>query len=712
MARNLEFLFEIAELTNVLDKFSKQQTDTLAERMLHGYDVDQDSRKDWVKASEDGFKLVNQVFEEKTYPWVGAANVKYPLITVAAMQFAARAYPQLLSGSVFVKTNIKGPDPQGKLMEISNLIARHMSWQLLEEMEEWEAETDKLLHALPIVGTYFRKTYYDAAGQRNCSHIVSPLKVVVNNAARSLATARRITHEIELCKNDVIERERSGFFVKGIAEKMESTNDQDTEEFLEQHLWFDLDDDGYEEPYIATLHKKTNTVCRVVPRFKEIIPTEDGKQVGQIVPMEYFTKYSFIPNPEGQFYDLGFAHLLGALNHSVNTVFNQMLDAGSLSNLQSGFIAKGARGMGGRMNFQPGEWKPIETIGASLKDSILPLPVRDPSQVLFQLLGLMNDMAMKISSVTDVMTGDSPGQNVPATTTLAMVEQGLKVFTAIYKRIHRAMKEELAKLYDLNSLYLPEYAQQFTQAGQQGSIRREDYKPRMMEIVPATDPNASSQTVALAKANALMQVLQINPTMGGKLESLRQYYVAIGCQPEEIAALLPQQELNQEQPPNPDMIKVQAQITKDKAEIELKHAEMDLKHEKLEAEISLILAQAEATRAQAIKSIADAEAVEVGQQFQEYKTKLDHLKMEMDQDYRNRELEHKGKELEVSRSEAEAPEGEAPEVEEPETPAPAQGSAPQLPELPPSDALNAGEQGGTAAQTLPKLKAEILNNGI
>lgn len=607
---NVEYLFSIAGESNLADKFSEDQKADLIERVINGYETDTQSRRQWYDSAVDGFELVNQIAEEKTYPWVGAANVKYPLITVAATQFAARAYPNIITGPEIVKAKVKRPDPSGQLATGAADLVKHMSWQLLEEMEEWEAETDKLLHALPIVGTYFRKTYYDGALQRNCSYIVSPLKVVVNNDSRSLETARRVTHEIELSKNDVIERERSDVFSKGVADKMKSTNDQDTEIFLEQHCWYDFDKDGYEEPYIVTVHQPTQSLCRIVPRFEEIIPSADGKEVAKITGYSYFTKYSFIPNPEGKFYDLGFAHLLGALNHSVNTLFNQMLDAGALSNLQSGFISKNVRILQGNARFQPGEWKMVEGIGGALKDNVFPLPVRDPSPVLFQLLGLLNDMAMKIASVTDVMTGDSPGQNVPATTTLAMVEQGLKVFTSIYKRIHRSLHYELKKLQALNFMHMPEGGQSFMSGGEARVVTPQQYNPRDIEFVPVTDPANSSQTVALARANALMQTLQMNPTMTGKVEILRQYYEAVGLTPEELQKVMPPQEIKPP-PPSPDMLKIQAETKALEANIQLQFL-------KEQREMMKTAAEVEKIKTECIKNIADAEAKEAGSQIDQY----------------------------------------------------------------------------------------------
>lgn len=607
---NVEFLFDISGEVNIVNEFSEDQQADLIDRVLNGYNTDVQSRKAWYDAAVDGFELVNQITEEKTYPWVGAANVKYPLITVAATQFAARAYPNIITGPEIVKAKVKRPDPSGKLAMESADLVKHMSWQLLEEMDEWEAETDKLLHALPIVGTYFRKTYYDGALQRNCSYIVSPLKVIVNNDSRSLETARRVTHEIELSKNDVIERERSGAFERNVADKMKSTNDQDTELFLEQHCWYDLDDDGYEEPYIVTIHRDSQTLCRVVPRFEDIIPSADGKEIAKITGGSYFTKYSFIPNPEGKFYDLGFAHLLGAVNHSVNTLFNQMLDAGALANLQGGFIGKQVRMQQGNSRFQPGEWKMVESIGGALKDNIFPLPTRDPSPVLFQLLGLLNDMAMKIASVTDVMTGDSPGQNVPATTTLAMVEQGLKVFTSIYKRIHRSLHFELKKLQILNYRYLPDEGQTFISGGDARIVTPKQYDPKMIEFVPVTDPANSSQTVALARANALMQTLQMNPTMTGKVEILRQYYEAIGLTPEELLKVMPPQEIKPP-PPSPEMLKVQA-------ETKAIEGGLQLQFMKEQREMMKTAAEVEKIKTECIKNIADAEAKEVGSQIDQY----------------------------------------------------------------------------------------------
>lgn len=707
MAKNTDKLFSIIGELNIASKFTDEQQSTLIERVFNGYETDNSSRKSWVDAAEEGFKLVDQILEEKNYPWEGAANVKYPLITVAAMQFAARAYPNIINGSQIVKSKTNG-DPNDEVMAgHATAVQKHMNWQLTEEIENWDAETDAMLHALPVVGTYFRKTFYDEAGEAVDSIIVNPLNVIINNKSKSLERTRRITHEIELSKNDVIERERSGEF-ETISDKMESTNDQDTEEFLEQHCWFDWDDDGYEEPYIVTVHSNSRSLCRVVSCAKDILLNDKG-EVKKIVPYSYWTKYSFIPNPKGEMYDLGFAHLLGPLNHSVNTVFNQLLDAGALSNLQAGFIAKQARGISGQMKLKPGEWIPIDTLGQNLKDSIFPLPVRDPSNVLFQLLGMMNEMAMKISSVTDVMTGDSPGQNVPATTSLAMIEQGLKVFTAIYKRIHRALKSELGKIYVLNSIFVDQKT--FTLDGAVENVSKSNYTQGNMTIVPVTDPTQASQTQQLAKAQALLQVLPINPTKSGKIFTLTKYYEAVGMQPDEIALLLDKKELEAPQPTPPEVIKLQldAQTAKDTNEI--KRMELEQSLYKLNAEIEVL-------RTQALKNIADAEAKEAGQQLDQYSLQLQALdaKHGAQSDITRQHLEM----LNNAQSTAAAPQqGQSPPmggpagnqgVPEMGGPAPQGqvGAAPVgNPDQPPVDGGNLSEAGPNAG---PALRAEFNAN--
>jgi chaperonin GroES len=639
-SKPVSWLVSNADKDNLAPDIDENTLKIMANRAVRGYDTDVASRREWHKRTEDGLKIAKQIVDQKSFPWQGAANIKFPLIATASIQFAARAYPQIVQGNDIVRAAVIGSDDTGQKEARAKRVSQFMSYQLLDQMEEWEPGMDQLLHGLPVMGTYFKKTYFDPLYQRNRSVALTPFEVVVNMKHKgTLETCRRITQEVYLYKNEVIEREHAGLFVDDCHEKM--TNQVSDEEavqelFLEQHCWFDLDNDGYEEPYIVTLHYDSGCICRVVANYDAgMMDVRDDKLI-KIEPIQYFTKFTFIPSPDGDFYDIGFSHLLGPINEAMSTLINQLLDAGALSNTGGGFISKGLRWGGGRMTFELGEWKPVDTVGMSLKDSILPLPVREPSGTLFQLLGLLNDTGQKLASVSDAMSGEMPSQNTTATTTLAMIEQGLKVFTGIYKRVFRSLKSEFRKIYRLNGLYLNQ-VEYFRVMDTQTAIFQKDFAQDDLDIVPVADPTMASEAQRLARAQALLQTMEMNPDPMGKVEILQQYYDAIGAKNQD--KLINVQQIQQQianPPQNPEILRIQldTQKAKDDSEIKMKSAELAeadhiLKTVKTEAEIDLI-------KAQTLKAIADAEAAEPGMQMQQYQTQLSQLELD-----RKMELEHK-----------------------------------------------------------------------
>jgi chaperonin GroES len=516
MDEDQKSLAVLLESTNIAESLDEQQLRKIGQDAFAGYDLDEQSRTDWVKHVDEWTKLAKQSIEPKTYPWVGASNVKYPLLSTAAMQFAARAYPSLVpSNGRVVNAKPQGKDPSGEKSKIADAVSIYMSYQVMEEMSGWEEDMDKLLIMLPIVGTMFKKTYWDSLKEENCSHIVMPKDLVINYWTRNLCDAERISEIIEMSPRKVKERMQSGLWLDidlGRApqplmdEPGPSVVDETTPyTFIEQHTFLDLDDDGYKEPYIVTFHKESKKVVRIVARFDEttIKQGPDGK-LHKIDPIQYYTKFGFVPNPDGGFYDIGFGVLLGPLNESVNTLINQLLDSGHLSTLQAGFIGKGLRIRMGDNRFTPGEWKAVNATGQDLKAQIMPLPTREPSNVLFQLMGSLISSGKELASVAEIFVGKMPGQNTPATTTMATIEQGMKVFTAVYKRLFRSLKEEFEKIARLNYLYLnPNTQVQDLDI----EISAAEFDPKVHKIVPGADPTAVSQTERLMKAQGLMELL-------------------------------------------------------------------------------------------------------------------------------------------------------------------------------------------------------------
>lgn len=517
MDENEKPLGVFLEAVNIAEELEEEKLKKIGSDAAKGFEHDLQSRVEWDKYIDEWIKLAKQTIEPKTFPWPKASNVKYPLLSTAAMQFAARAYPSLVpaNGKVVNSKSI-GKDPTGEKSKVAEAVSIYMSWQLLHEMDGWEEDMDKLLIMLPIVGTMFKKTYWDPLNEKNCSHLVLPKNLVVNYWAKSLKDAERISEILEMSPRKVKERQQSKLWLdidlgqppqpETAKPNSPSVQDETTPyTIIEQHTFLDLDDDGYKEPYIVTFHKESTKVLRIAPRFDETTITlgPDG-ELRKIEPIQYYTKFGFIPNPDGGFYDIGFGVLLGPINESVNTLINQLVDAGSLNNLQSGFLGKGLRLRMGETRFQPGEWKIVNSTGDDLKKQIVPMPSKEPSNVLFELMGALITSGKELASVAEIFVGKTPGQNTPATTTMATIEQGMKVFTAVYKRIYRALNEEFEKLARLNNLYLN--PQTYVDVVDM-EVNPEDFDLTKNNIFPGADPTAISQTEKLLKAQGLMELL-------------------------------------------------------------------------------------------------------------------------------------------------------------------------------------------------------------
>lgn len=587
LVKNLD---DVITSVNLIENFDKEDLVKLGDKLVHQFEEDQKSRNDWMDKSNDWLKLATQVVEKKSYPWPDAANVKYPLMTTAAMQFCARAYPALVPGQNLVAGQVIGQDMDGQKYARSKRIASFMSWQLLNEMEDWEEGMDRLTMILPIIGMAYKKTYRCTYNNRNESYLVLPQDLVVNYWAKSIEKASRKFHILSYTENEIYEKEMSGEF-KEIAYSPNSNSianksyqktkdeisgshapeqDEDTPiTFIEAHCWADLDEDGYKEPWVITVALETRQIVRVVARFtSEGVSTNAKGEITKIKAIEYFTKFGFIPNPDGSMYDLGFGILLGGINESVNTLTNQLLDSGSLNNLQGGFLGKGIRIRGGNTKFSPGEWKPAEFTGDDIKKHIFPIPTKEPSNVLFTLLETLVTSGKELASIAEIFVGKMPGQNTPATTTMATIEQGEKVFTAIYKRIWRSLGKEYAKLYELNRLYPGEEdVIYFTINQPQGPQTQEIFKgdfSKDISVKPAADPNASSKASRMMRRQAeagLIQMGTINPQVFTKrfLEDLEEENI------QELMTVQPQ--------PNPEMIKLQMEQQAKQQELQMKQQE-------------------------------------------------------------------------------------------------------------------------------------------
>lgn len=639
----------LVEEINIADRLDDDKLTEIGEQARRGYETDKESRIDWENAVDEWTKLATQAKQEKTYPWPNASNVKYPLLTTAAMQFAARAYPSLVpSNGQIVKSKVIGKDPTGEKLELASRVSTYMSYQVMHEIPRWEEGMDKLLIQLPIIGMVFKKTYWDSINKTPVSEIISPKNLIVNYWAKSLEEAERISEEIEMSPRVLKERQLAKMFRDvdlGTPPTPDGINAPSNDEttpycLIEQHTYLDLDDDGYQEPYIVTFHKESGEVLRITARYEEdgVKVNEDGELV-KIEAIQYYTKFGFVPNPDGSFYDIGFGCLLGPINESVNTLINQLIDAGSLNNLQGGFLGKGLRLRMGEYGFKPGEWKAVNAVGDDLKKQIVPLPTKEPSNVLFQLMGSLITSGKELASVAEIFVGKMPGQNTPATTTMATIEQGMKVFTAVYKRIYRSLQEEFIKIYDLNKTYLnPQTYAEVVDV----TVGPDDFNDKY-DICPGADPTAVSQTEKLLKAQGLLELL---PTgMLNPVEVIKRVLEAQE-QPNWEQLLNPQvAETGQppEPPPDPKLMEMQmkGQLEQQKMQMQGQAQQQKMELEARDKAVQLAMKQRE--HAMDMQHKADMGRIQAAEAIHKQRIFSAQSQADMNQKLTMREAEHRQK---------------------------------------------------------------------
>ena len=630
---NLDVNININKLINtpnIVDMLDERALNTIGFNVITEFNLDKDSRSQWERRVETAMKLALQVSEAKSFPWTNASNIKFPLVTIAALQFHSRAYPALIPSNEVVRVDFDVPnnvEPQqiADIVTRNKRVEKHMSYQMLKEDECWEAEMDKVLITVPIVGCAFKKTYWDFNEDHPISENVLAKDFVVSYWTKNLKDCNRQSHILYLSQNDVLSRQRRGIWSDfqirppqtivgdnlSEAQDLAQGNHQPQSdpgtpyEFIEQHRWEDLDGDGFKEPYIITVHRETRKVVRIVANYFDSSIKRNAK--GEIVNIKaesYFTKYSFIPSPDGGFYDIGFGILLGPLNESINTIINQLVDAGTMANTAGGFLSRGIKIRGGNYNFAPMEWKHVDSTGEDLAKGIYPLPVREPSNVLFTLLQTLVNYGERIVGSTDIMVGENVGQNTPAQTAQTMAEQGQKVFAGIFKRIYRSLNEEVRKLYRLNQLYLPNEVKFMG-----NSVLATDYRPDPTDLRPAADPYIVSDVQRIMQAETLKMTALAVP--GFNVHNVMKRYLEALKVP-NIEEVLPDPKGPNAVQPQPD---VKIQVEQMKAEERKLSIETKFKlgMAKLQVESELNKAKIAKMEAEAVKAIEEAGGVKTGQ---------------------------------------------------------------------------------------------------
>jgi len=599
--RLVEMIATGGNLAEVLDD---SELAKIGAECVEDYERDKADRKEWEDIARSALESAKQKAHkgEKDYPWKGAANIRFPLLTPAVLQFWSRMLPAVIKGDEAILCKVIGQDngrpkmvqgPQGPMMmpmmgpdgqpvmdaqgqpqpmwevppgakaKRARRVSEYLNTVLFYRMEDWEADTSSLLMQLPAVGCVFRKYWYDAAAGEQRSAMVSALRIYLPKGARSEATTPRLTEEVpDVYPHEISEGVRSGRYLDCdlYGEKKEGEpakpphGDDGPRLLLEQHRLLDLDEDGYEEPYIVTLDHELQKVLRIEANYgSEDVKFNEAGEVMSIKRGRFYVKHGLFPDPEGGYYDLGLGHLLDQCASVVDTAMNQLLDAGTAQTAGGGFIGSGvrlqARGAGSVLTMEPGKYKTVDVPGNVLREAIVERTLPNVSPVTFQVLDLILGVARDISGAKDVITGEA-SNNGQVGTTLALIEQGLQVFNATAKCVFRSLKDEYTLLKDNVFRYGGQAAAQdyLTVLDDPEADFMADFSSRDMDIRPVSDPSSVTRMQKMAKGQFVMSTMEQLAAVGGDArEALRRVYEAADI--EDIDKLLPPP-----QPPQPDPV--------------------------------------------------------------------------------------------------------------------------------------------------------------
>lgn len=637
LPEGLSFLSKAIEAENVCDLVLEQEDgestlDKIGKQVVDDYGLDKGSCDDWYTTNEKAMELAKANPKTRSFPWQGSANVIVPLIQQAAIAYNARVYPEVFRDGRVAKTRIFGNVTPEK-SAAAERVEDHLNYDLLFKMKDWESDTDRMLMVYPIVGTCYRKVYFDPIAKRNVSKMLLPDTVIVNNGIDSLDTARRITHKLEKYGSQIKSLQRAGLWRDIELNSNATTDDKGNAQpeddpviyFLEQHRWLDLDDDGIDEPYVVTVHQESQKVVRIVARFTEEDVKIKDDEVVEVLGYTHFQDYHFVPAPDGTFLSYGFGALIGQLNRAANATLNSLLNAGTMANVQGGFLAKNFRMKGGEQTFQPAEWRKTDVPAELLKDSILPLPIKEPSQTLMALFGKLIEMAQAIVQVANINLETMPA-NAAASSTLAVIEQQSKTFNALFKRFYRGLNGELRMISALNKRYLDE-SEEFAIAEKAGQIQRADYAMDGIDIIPVADPQMTTAAQRMATAQAVFQLAKEIPG-SNVVEAGREILKAMGyanvdniIKPAGAETIPPeiQQQMAQQSQALEQMQSYAKQVT-----AELQAAQQLLLNKDQDNKIKAFTALQDATlkQAQAVKYLAEAREKGVKSEIAQYEAEV------------------------------------------------------------------------------------------
>ena len=542
---------------NLAEYLEDKVLDPLASELMDQYNSYKETRGDWEESYREGLSLLGFKYVNRTEPFRGASSVTHPVLAEAVTQFQAQAYKELLPADGPVRTQIMGAVDVAK-EEQSKRVKDFMNYQIMDQMKEYEPEFDQMLFYLPLSGSTFKKIYYDDLLGRAVSKFIPAEDIVVPYSATSLEDAEAIIHMVKMSENDLRKQMYSGFYREvelgeaqlkedKIKEKelelegIKANTSEDMYTVLEMHVNLDLE--GYEDmdqegeetgiklPYIVTINESTNDILSIRRNYTAEDPLKKKK--------DYFVHYKFLPGMG--FYGLGLIHMIGGLSRTATVALRQLLDAGTLANLPAGFKTRGVRMRDDAQPLQPGEFRDVDVPGGNIKDQFMQLPFKGPDATLLQLMGVCVSSAQRFASIADAQVGDM-NQGAAVGTTVALLERGSRVMSAIHKRLYVGLKSEFKLLSEVFKTYLPP-VYPYDVPGASREIKVQDFDDRI-DILPVADPNIYSQTQRISMAQAQLQLAQSNPKMHNMYQAYRSMYEAFGVK--NINAILPPP-----QPPQP-----------------------------------------------------------------------------------------------------------------------------------------------------------------
>ena len=535
---------------NLADLLPEDVLGRLGSELFENYMQYKASRKDWEDAYTKGLDLLGFKYENRSQPFTNASGATHPVLAEAVTQFQAHAYKELLPATGPVHTQIMGI-PNRQKEDQSTRVKNFMNYQLMNVMKEYEPEFDQLLFYLPLSGSAFKKVYYDELLGRAVSKFVPADDLIVPYTATSLEDADSIVHVLKMSENDLRKKQVAGFYrdveiTPGYAQETEvekkerelegvrKTRDEQVFTILEIHTNLDLE--GFEDkdeeqnptgiklPYIVTIDTSSREVLSIRRNYKPEDPLKNK--------VEYFAHFKFLPGLG--FYGFGLIHMIGGLSRTATNALRQLLDAGTFSNMPAGFKQRGIRVRDEAQSIQPGEFRDVDAPGGNIRDAFMPLPFKEPSATLLQLMGIVVQAGQRFAAIADMQVGDG-NQQAAVGTTIALLERGSRVMSAIHKRLYVALKKEFVLLADVFKTYLPpEYP--YDVVGGQRNIKVADFDDKI-DILPVADPNIFSQSQRISLAQTELQLAMSNPQMHNMYEAYRDMYSAIGVK--NIDKILP-----------------------------------------------------------------------------------------------------------------------------------------------------------------------------